>query len=163
MPTFNILGQEVQASDLRLKNPAWGKVKEDGSIEVFWAKPDDKVDRDGFDKSYKGTHGYYDEIELPVGTVLGRFGSQQGRLTAPQGTPYEKLGMPYERDTIEYHEYVVVANGCFVKRGLVSPMFDSPGGGFQYLHGQSIEAEIESGYLEEDYKWKIDLQQREQG
>ncbi len=152
MAQTNIRGLEIQACDLELKNPAWGEVKDDGTIIVYWAKPDDKVDGRGFDKSYKGTDGYVDEIELPVGTRLARFGSPQGKLTAPEGSPYEKLGLPYKEETIEYHVYVVVSEGCHVKRGIVAPMFDSPGGATQYLHYNSIEAEISLGYLEEDFK-----------
>ncbi len=151
---FNSDGQWVEAKDLKLKSPEYGEVLPDGRIIVHWKEEDDTVDGDGFDKSYEGSDGYYDEVILPIGSKLCRYGTPAGYLTAPIGTPYEHLGLPYIKETREYHEYRVVADNCKVKRGKVSPMFDSPGGGTQYLHPETIEEEEKKYHkVEEDFEW----------
>ena len=51
---------------------------------------------------------------------------------------YDKLSLPYVRSTVEYHKYRVASKALPVYRrvdkGVVAPMFDSPGGAVQYYH-----------------------------
>ena len=78
-------------------------------------------------------------------------------MTTLAGTKYEYLGLPYKKDTIEYHEYEVVADGitvhCIVTKGKAAKMFNSPGGAIQFLHKRSIDEEIKTGRLKEVYTW----------
>ena len=115
-------------------------------------------DKDGFDTNNVETNGeYLIEVCLPKGTHLIRFGSETGRFTAPEGTPYDQLGLPYVRESVEFHEYTVIADSvkvlCKVKQGKVAPIFDSPGGGIQYLHfstireSMRIKKELSEGFI----------------
>ena len=52
------------------------------------------------------------------------------------------LALPYMKDTVEYNEYKVIANGvkiiCIVEKGKIAPGFDSDGGAVQFMHSVSI-------------------------
>lgn len=122
-----------------IANSAFLKMK-DGEMVINWDSC--YGDCRGFDKRNVEPNGhYYMEVTLPRGTLLIRYGTEFGRNTAPKGTPYEQLGLPYLKDTVEYHEYEVIADSikvyCEVLRGRVAPIFDSPGGGIQYFHGEN--------------------------
>lgn len=151
---YNYLGQEVTLSDLKLKSDEYGDVMPDGRIVVHWAKEDDNVDGNGFDKHYKGTDGYYDVIVLDVGTFVCRYGGPEGQLFAPLGADYNLLGLPYVQETREYHVYLVIAP-FEVRRGKVAPMFDSPGGETQYLSNaeETIDMLLDAECLKEDKQW----------
>lgn len=131
---------------VELKSPEYGTGKYNGVFpDVRWNDyRKDCADEDGFDIRHVEENGTYCmEVELPRGTQLIRYGSSRGRFTAPKGTPFETLGLPYVRETVEFHEYKVEADSinviCVVKRGVVAPMFDSKGGGVQYLHPSSMQ------------------------
>ena len=89
--------------------------------------------------------------------MLCRYGNENGRSTTLINTPYEMLGLPFIKETQEYHEYQVMADGvtvkCIVTKERVAPMFNSEGGAIQFLHKQSILAEINSGKLKEVTLW----------
>ena len=160
---FNCYGKVISGVR-QLADPSFGKVDESGKTLYndsgeqipAWASPNEFVDENGFDKSYVGTHGYWDEIILPKGTILARYGSEIGRLTTDKGTPYELLGLPYIKATCEYHEYIVCGDvkvKCQVKRGSVYKMFNSEGGAIQYYHSQSIKKELQDNKLKEVFGW----------
>ncbi|MBR1497799.1 MAG: TNT domain-containing protein [Oscillospiraceae bacterium] len=142
----NDAGEALGSMPVRLKSPDYGTGEYRSGIfpEVKWEEyRQEYADSDGFDlRNMEENGNYCMEVELPKGTVLIRYGSEMGRFTAPKHTPYDALGLPYVRETVEYHEYEVVADSikvfCRVKRGRVAPMFDSDGGGIQYLHPQTI-------------------------
>lgn len=141
----NDAGTPLGDARVRLKSPEYGTGEYHGLFpEVRWKEyRQDCADADGFDTRHVEENGeYWMEVELPRGTQLIRYGSSRGRFTAPKGTPFEALGLPYVKETIEFHEYTVVADSikvfCTVKRGAVAPMFDSAGGGVQYLHPGSM-------------------------
>ncbi len=125
-----------------LRDPSFGTGKFDSSGDpiVDWEKwQPEFADSNGFDVRNKEDNGeYYVEMKLPRGTPLIRFGAEGGRYTAPAGTKYEELSLPYTEKSQEYHEYEVIADSitvvCVVKRGRVAPMFNSVGGGIQYMH-----------------------------
>ena len=89
--------------------------------------------------------------------MLCRYGYSIGKLTTLKGTDYDKLGLPYLKETVEYHEYEVIADGisvrCFVCKGFVAKMFNSVGGAIQFLHSQPIADEIAQNKLKEDMSW----------
>ena len=141
----NDAGEPLGTEPVRLTRAEYGTGDWIGYYPVVrWeAYRQDFADGDGFDQRHREENGdYLMEVSLPKGTLLLRYGSERGHFTAPLHTPYETLGLPYVRETVEYHEYRVVADGlkvfCIVKRGRVAPMFDSAGGGVQYLHPNSI-------------------------
>ncbi len=153
---FNYLGEAISGTP-EYADDSFYHINEYGEKVPNWRKPDKFVDEHGFDKSYKGSDGYYDIIILPIGFKLKRYGSANGFLTTDIDCPYEYLGLPYKVESLEYHEYEVACDNykvrCVVRRGIVFPMFDSPGGGIQYLHSLSIKDELTAGRITEVTKW----------
>lgn len=112
--------------------------------KVKWKEYRQKCsDENGFDVNNVEDNGkHIMEVCLPKGTHIIRYGSEMGRFTAPKGTPYDQLGLPYVKESVEFHEYIVIADSikvlCKVNRGKVAPIFDSQGGGVQYQHFNTI-------------------------
>lgn len=155
---YNVYGDVINANDLELIDSSFGYRNEKGQLIVNWDPESDIIDNNGFDKTNVEENGeYYMDIELPKGTILIRYGRATGKMTAPYGTPYELLSLPYKIETVEYHQYRVIADGvkvkCVVRRGKVQKMFGKCGGGIQYMHDSSIANEIAEEKLEEDLSW----------
>lgn len=156
---YNCFGQLLLNDFPSLKDPSYGHVDELGRMIIHWTKENKDVDGKGFDKNHRESNGeYIQQVVLPKGVILCRYGNPNGQLTAPQGTPYEQLALPYDKETIAYHEYEVIADNvtvtCIVTKGRTYKMFDSPGGATQYLHPQSIRDEIADLKLKEVFEWK---------
>ena len=122
---YNYLGQDLGNTEPELASSEFGYYDPDGSLIINWSEESDAVDKMGFDKLNKESNGQYKEdVELPKGTMLCRYGSENGKLTTLKGTDYDKLGLPYKRKTVEYHEYMVVADGvsvkCIVTKGIIT-------------------------------------------
>lgn len=151
----NYKGEEIGDKKRVLSDSAYGtgKFDKNGDPEVDWGKYI-VVDNDqGFDKRHKEANGeYLIEIELKKGVEILRYGTEGGNFTAPKGTPYEKLALPYLKESLEYNEYRVIADGlkvkCQVKQGVVAPSVDSPGGAVQYWHYEPIFLLVQKKALE---------------
>ena len=131
----------------------------DGSPRVNW-KYLERADNDGFDIDRKDAKGRYRfTITLPAGTRLLRYGNEIGHFTAPAGTPYEQLSLPYKKETVEYHEYEVIADGltvtCIVEKGIVAKGFGMPGGAVQYLHTESMHRSVRKHILKRIELWGV--------
>lgn len=151
---YNVFGKEITGIKRELQKEEYGTLGLDGLYHPNWTPENEFVDGNGFDKTHCEPNGFYKmEITLPKGTMLLRYGNTTGRLTAPIGTPYELLGLPWKIETLEYHEYQVIAK-TLVVRGVVSPMFASGGGGVQYFHPCSITEEIIAGRIKEVHSWR---------
>ena len=149
----NYLGHEISGKK-QFISPEYGYYDESGKEIVNWASADEYVDADGFDKTNKEPNGdYCQDIILPYGKLICRYGNWRGRLTTDLDSKYEDLSLPYVKETVEYHTYKVLADGlrvqCTVLKGRVAPMFNSTGGAVQYKHYQSIAKEIEHGKIQE--------------
>ncbi len=157
---YNYLGEDITNKQIELLSLEFGYVDENNHPHIYWEKENNEHDSDGFDKSHRPfkdeeTYIIKDFVLLP-GTILCRYGFPGGKFKTLKGTPYESLGLPYVKETIEYHEYVVlnVINvNCVVVKGLVAPMFDSEGGAIQFKHNQPIYNECKAGFLKEDFLW----------
>ena len=150
----NDKGQRISVIKQLLK-PKYGSgdVYPNGEPIVNWKLLSKYADNDGFDKrNIEKNDKYKMEVELPYGTILIRYGNEVGKFTAPKGTKYESLALPHIKDTVEYNEYKVIANGvkviCIVEKGKVAPGFDSDGGAVQYMHPISIKESIKKGLIE---------------
>lgn len=152
---YNCLGQDIGNKPYELASPAYetGVVRSYGP-EINWEKLREEnpyADENGFDTRYEQK-----EIVLPAGTRIIRYGSPYGRYTAPYGTLFEQLSLPYKKETVEYHEYVVmspVSVKCRVIAGIIASGFDQPGKGVQYIHKTAIANLLKDGILKEDLKW----------
>ena len=155
---YNCFGDELEVGATpELIDSSYGEII-DGEIVPYWPKEDDIVDADGFDKTNVECNGEYkNEVVLPKGTLLCRYGLETGVTTTALGSPYDMLGLPYKVETIEYHEYVVIADGirvkCIVEKGKVAKAFNSEGGAIQFVHRQSIMDEVKTGRLKEVTSW----------
>lgn len=158
MNIYNCNGKRIKPEDLRLISDEYGRILPNGKVEVKWASEDDNIDSNGYDKHNVESNGQYTiTIELEKGTKLCRFGPPSGFTTSPVGTNYDLMALPFVKETREYHEYVVIADGLSVKliveKGISGAMFNSPGGAVQYTHMQSIAEEIYDKKLKEDMTW----------
>lgn len=144
---YNDKGQElINYKGPKVKSSSFYKISPDGKQVLAYPE------NDGFDLTHKESNGSYKmHCTLKQGTRLIRYGSEMGSYTAPFGSQYCELGLPWEQDTIEFHEYIVIADEIYVKcivlRGKVAPAFDSPGGAIQYIHPNSILLEIKKNKL----------------
>ena len=157
----NYLGKKLGSTNRELSKPEYGtgEIDKYGIPIVDWKKYIIVANDEGFDMSHREANGSYKmEITLPQNTVIQRYGNETGHCTAPQGTPYEKLAIPYKKETMEYNEYRVIADGvkvtCYVDQGIVAPSLDSPGGAIQYYHKDTIVKLIGQGVLERIDLWK---------
>ena len=153
----NWLGEEV-ADPFVIRDTSYLKRNEAGVLVVDWDGPN--ADEDGFDTRHREPNGMPRMlVELPVGMELLRYGNPDGSYTAPKGTAYELLSLPYEKNSMEYNEYRVIADGvvaevCRAERGRVAPLFDQPGGGVQYYHGDdSVQDLVKAKKLERIELW----------
>ena len=149
----NYLGQPITGHKQFIKD-SFGYYDDNGDEHVNWEPENDIIDRDGFDKRNRETDGnYVQDIVLPYGKLICRYGNVRGRITTDVDSDYDQLGLPYVKETVEYHVYRVAADGlvvkCIVSKGRVAPMFDSKGGAVQYKHYQSIAKELEYNKLQE--------------
>ena len=149
----NYLGQIITGRK-QFIDESYGYYDDDGNEHVNWRPEDSIIDSDGFDKRNIEINGFYtQEILLPYGKLICRYGNTRGRITTDLDSAYEQLGLPYIKETVEYHTYRVIADGllvkCMVTRGRVAPMFNSTGGAVQYKHFQNIFKELEYNKLEE--------------
>jgi len=98
---------------------------------------------------------YYSD-DLTERSKVIRYGFDSGKYTTEKGTLYEMLSLPYRKESLPYHEYIVVGICevvCLVDKGIVAPGFGSQGGGIQYRHYFSIHESIRKGILKEDFTW----------
>ena len=142
---YNCFGKLIQEPAPVLANVQYGLMNTEGVLEPDWEKWKRKcefTDDDGFDLRNIEENGERKEREiLSPGTMICRYGHWGGRFTTLKGTPYECLALPYLKETIEYHEYIVLEETeveCLVIRGIAAPLFGSIGGGVQFKHFQSI-------------------------
>lgn len=129
-----------------LRDSSCGRVDiNTGEPFPYWKEEDSDVDGDGFDKSYNNGN-YRVRIKLDKGTLLCRYGKEYGYFTTLKGTPFEKLSLPYTKESLEYNEYEVIADGvyveCYVEKGIAAPMFSCCGGAVQYKHYCTILEEV---------------------
>ena len=155
---YNCFGQELINCDPVFADPSFCKIDETGKLVPAWTEPNELVDEKGFDKTDVDDNGEYNQIIiLPKGTKLCRYGVETGKTTAPIGTPYQLMALPYKKETLEYHEYEVIADGvlvqCIVTKGRAAAMFDSEGGAIQFVHQRRIIEEIVTKRLKEVTTW----------
>ena len=154
----NYKGANLTNAKRELRNPKFGKGRdEDGNPIVDWSQLQN-ADKDGFDITNEEDNGNYiiKDYALPSGTKIIRYGEEYGRYTAPKGTDYNNLSLPYVKETVPYYEYEVVERlrvqvKCVVDRGRVAPGFDSPGGAVQFRHHISIYKSVKAGILKRTY------------
>ena len=151
----NYLGQVI-IGPRQFIDPSYGYYDEFGDEHVNWRSEDETVDSDGFDKTnHEYSDSYKQDVVLPYGKLICRYGNKRGRFTTDVGTSYEKLSLPYIKETVEYHVYKVIADGlkvkCEVTKGRTAPMFNSDGGAIQYKHHHSLATAIQQKELEEVY------------
>lgn len=135
---FNVNGEELfDFPDY--ENPDFGTYHPvNGYTQPYWDKYQDLSvsDKDGFDITVKKP--YKERVTLPKGTKFERFGGPvRGYFGTTPGTEYEKCGLPYKKETVEHHVYEVLED-IECDQGIVAPIFNSKGGGDQYMFLESV-------------------------
>jgi hypothetical protein len=72
-----------------------------------------------------------EDIVLPPGTLLDRFGSPEGRVFSADGTAFDRRALPPPALATGYHRYRVL-RPLPVWRTVSAPWFGQPGGGERY-------------------------------
>ncbi|MFI0451107.1 TNT domain-containing protein [Actinomadura sp. 6N118] len=88
------------------------------------------------------------EIELPAGTIVDRYGAPTGNVTYALRTPFAERSLPPEWASHAYHSYRL-QRPCRVLTGIAVPWFDQPGGGTAYVFPRSIADLLADGTLYE--------------
>ena len=91
--------------------------------------------------------GIIENINIPKGTKIDRYGKSTGRFTAPAGTSRGQRALA-PGSSLDLHSYEVLKS-LPVKSGEVAPWFDEVGGGIQHQFEKSIQELIDEGYLKE--------------
>ncbi|WP_295843108.1 glycohydrolase toxin TNT-related protein, partial [uncultured Apibacter sp.] len=89
-----------------------------------------------------------EEITLPVGTKLDRYGHEGGRFLAPLGASFESRALPISSNVSSNLRFYEVIKPLKVDAGPAIPWFGQKGMGTQYFTGdKNIAQLIEEGYL----------------
>lgn len=159
---YNYLGEDITGAHVQLSDNSYGEPAKNNTFIIHWSPETELCDDKGFDKTYRPIEGSDSHViidfVLPKGSKICRYGNPKGRFTAPVGSAYEALALPYIKETVEYHEYIVVDDievECLVVKGRVAPQPWSKGGAIQFMHHQSIQSECEQGFLKEDETWRL--------
>lgn len=155
---FNCYGQELTEDNYYIPR----KMDYMKSPETpDYAKWLNHSDNNGFDVLKVDENGKFRrKIILPIGKKLCRYGDNKGAYSTDIGTGFEKLSLPYKKESLPYHEYIVVGEceaECVVEEGIAAPGFDHPGGGIQYFQHIQINKSIEKKILKEDISWLENL------
>ncbi|KAG6055628.1 hypothetical protein E4U17_002836 [Claviceps sp. LM77 group G4] len=134
----------------------WGRLCPGEFLEK-WTRKDGRFIypiEDGFQlDSHK--HAIKQTAVLCPGTLIDRFGGEQGSFLAPAGMRYEARSIPPLNLVAEkgpnsapfnYHVYMVL-KPMHVTAGCITPWFEQPGLGIQYLINGSVTAAIQEGFL----------------
>lgn len=151
---FNCFGKQLFTHVPKFLRRKWGNYKhlKNGVYvaDPFWnvfRKPNSNK----FGFARQGRFIYCKPFTLLKGTLIARFGTPFGSFATDFGTPYHMLGLPYIKETVEYHVYRVLKD-IQVMKGVVAPIFNSPGGGVQYLfYKERINALIKNGHEDDDF------------
>ena len=94
-----------------------------------------------------GFRGIINNINIPKGTRIDRYGSPRGKFTAPAGTPRVQRALA-PGSSLDLRTYEVLKS-LPAKSGEVAPWFDEVGGGIQHQFDKSIQELINEGFLKE--------------
>ena len=104
------------------------------------------------DMPYPPNRGFewYVEKELPIGSVIDRFGPPKGRFAGKPGATISERGLPPGTENTEYHLYEVL-KPLPSKAGPVAPVkeFSATGKAEQYRFEKTIEQLLNDGFLRE--------------
>ncbi len=95
-------------------------------------------------------------VVLPSGKKVVRYGEPGGSGTTDEGEQFEGISLPYLKESLPYHEYLVMEDTeveCYVDKGKAAPGFGHKGGAIQYRHYFTIHESIMQGILREDFSW----------
>ena len=120
----------------------------DGPVKEFLEKAAKWTDEAGNIKwpPNNGFKGVINDIHLPVGAKIDRYGKPTGKFTAPAGTPRGQRALA-PGTTEELSSYRVI-QPIPAKSGEVAPWFDEIGGGTQYEFKNSIQWLLDNDFLE---------------
>ncbi|KZL14357.1 hypothetical protein PsAD2_03761 [Pseudovibrio axinellae] len=93
-------------------------------------------------------NGKYDEVVLPEGRLIDRYGGDNGDYFSVPGTPFEQRAMAGNGPSGEPRLFKVI-KPLPMKQGEIAPWFGQPGGGTQYQSQMPLKKLLKKKYLEE--------------
>jgi filamentous hemagglutinin len=100
----------------------------------------------------RGAYGPVEQVTLPTGTVVDRYGYPGGSFVSPVGVPFENRALPSSYETTKpYFQYEIIKPVPDVPKSNILPWFGQKGTGTQYELPQSVQ-----WYLDNDYMKKVE-------
>jgi filamentous hemagglutinin len=100
----------------------------------------------------RGAYGPVEQVTLPTGAIVDRYGYPGGSFVSPVGVPFENRALPPSYETTKpYFQYVIMKPISDVPKSNILPWFGQKGTGTQYELPQSVQ-----WYLDNDYMKKVD-------
>jgi len=97
----------------------------------------------------RGAYGPVEQVTLPTGTVIDRYGSTRGTFTSPVGVPFENRALPSYSANAPYNVYEVLKPIDGVSQSKILPWFGQPGQGTQYELNKPVQWYLDNKYLGE--------------
>lgn len=99
-----------------------------------------------------GAYGAIENVTLPTGTMIDRYGYPGGSFVSPLGVPFEQRALPSSYETTKpYFQYEILKPIDDVSQGKILPWFGQKGQGTQYELPKPVQ-----WYLDNDYMKKVD-------
>lgn len=89
-----------------------------------------------------------ENVTLPSGTRIDRYGPPKGRFVSPEGVPIEKRALAPGTEAEPYHVYEVL-KPLDAQGGKAVSWFDQPGGGTQFRFYKPIQELLDAGFIKE--------------
>ncbi|EMY7925451.1 glycohydrolase toxin TNT-related protein [Klebsiella aerogenes] len=100
----------------------------------------------------RGAYGPIENVTLPTGTMIDRYGYPGGSFVSPLGVPFEQRALPSSYETTKpYFQYEILKPIDDVSQGKILPWFGQKGQGTQYELPKPVQ-----WYLDNDYMKKAD-------
>ncbi|EOV8483338.1 glycohydrolase toxin TNT-related protein, partial [Klebsiella aerogenes] len=100
----------------------------------------------------RGAYGPIENVMLPTGTMIDRYGYPGGSFVSPLGVPFEQRALPSSYETTKpYFQYEILKPIDDVSQGKILPWFGQKGQGTQYELPKPVQ-----WYLDNDYMKKAD-------
>lgn len=100
----------------------------------------------------RGAYGPVEQVTLPTGAVVDRYGYPGGSFVSPVGVPFENRALPPSYETTRpYFQYEIIKPISDVPKSNILPWFGQKGTGVQYELPKPVQ-----WYIDNEYMKKVD-------
>ncbi|WNJ95700.1 hemagglutinin repeat-containing protein [Vibrio ruber] len=151
----NVSGRFSSQREYIEANIANSRAARDSSNFGGYSKAEGRVQEElGIWPPNRGAYGPIENMTIPTGSFLDRFGFPGGTFVSPANSPFkadnpafETRALPSYKQNDPYNVYKVL-KPINAPRSKILPWFGQPGQGVQYDLPKSVQWYIENGYLE---------------